>query len=223
MEDPTGNILRTIKTVFCTENAQPNFVNEILRFRKRVFVDRLGWDLKVNGGIERDEFDTHEAVHGAIVEDGAIVSCFRLIRTDKPYLAAEKFDLLAQSRPFPRSSRVWEISRLAVSGSARPFEIMLYTYSAIFNFAFAQGATSLVAFADIAKERLVTRIGITTDLIGQPTEIGMDAHGHPIVCVAGELPLHLQTGPKFERLLNYFQKTEIEDGNAFFGRQRISA
>jgi hypothetical protein len=82
---------------------------------------------------------------------------------------------------------------------------------------------SLVAFADLAKERLVTRIGITTDLLGPPAEIGQDRAGRAIVVVAGELPLRLQGGPRFEKLLSYIDKTEIDDAAAIFGRARIPA
>ena len=211
------------KTIYCTEAERPDMVQRILRFRKDILVDRFGWDLKVVDGIERDEFDTPDAIHGAILDGQEIIGCFRLTRTDRPYLAFTKFGHLAQKRPYPRSPLVWEISRLAVAESSRPFETMLFSYSAIFNFAISRGATSLVAFADVAKERLVKLIGITTDLMCDPTEIGKDAFGNPIVCVAGELPLRLQKGPKFERLLSYTAKTEIEDADAIFGRTRISA
>lgn len=69
----------------------------------------------------------------------------------------------------------------------------------------------------------MTRIGIVTDLLGPPSEIGVDRFGRPIVVVAGELPLRLQGGPRFEKILSYVNKMEIDDATALFGRARISA
>lgn len=212
-----------MRTVYCHEWQRPETVLQIMRFRKRILVDRYGWNLRIAGDLERDEFDTDEAVHGAIFEGPEIKACFRLSRTDFPYLAREQFGHLATNKPYPQSSAVWEISRLAVAEDRRPFETVLYTYSAIFHFARSRGAASLVAFADLAKERLVTRIGIVTDLLGPPTEIGKDRFGRPIVVVAGELPLRLQGGPRFEKLLTYIDRTEIDDAAAIFGRARIPA
>ena len=212
-----------MRTIYCQERQRPETVLQIMCFRKRILVDRYGWDLPVSGDIERDEYDIDEAVHGAIYDGSEIKACFRLMRTDYPYLAREKFPHLATGKPYPQNPAIWEISRLALAEDKRPFETLLYAYSAIFHFARRRGAVALVAFADLAKERLVTRIGIVTDLLGPPTEIGRDRFDRPIVVVAGELPLRLQGGPRFEKLLSYVDKTEIDDAAAIFGRARIPA
>lgn len=212
-----------LRTIYCHERDRPQSVREIMRFRKRILVDRYGWDLPVQDDLERDDYDRDDTVHGAIVEGDDIKACFRLIRTDRPYLAREKFSALARERAFPHSPAVWEISRLALAEDKRPFETMLYAYSAIFHFARSRGAAALVAFADVAKERLVGRIGVAVDLLGPPMEIGFDRFGRAIVAVAGELPLRLQGGPRFEKLLSYIERTEIDDAAALFGCARISA
>lgn len=212
-----------LRTLYCHEGDRPQTVREIMRFRKRILVDRYGWDLGVQGELERDEYDSEGAVHGAILDGDEVKACFRLIRSDFPYLAREKFARLATERAFPQSPAVWEISRLALAEDMRPFETLLYAYSAIFHFARSRGAASLVAFADVAKHRLVTRIGIVVDLLGAPQEIGRDRFGRAIVAVAGELPLRRQNGPRFEKLLSYVDKTEIDDAAALFGCARVSA
>lgn len=217
---PSG---RRLRTVFCSRMDSPEVVSDILTFRKRVLVDRLGWKLKVFGQLERDEFDTDDAVYCVIYSGTDILSCFRAIRTDRPYLAKTKFPFLASKKPYPVHPLIWEISRLAIDPDARPFEALLYTYSAVFHFARSRGAVSLVAFAEVAKERLVSRIGITTDLLGEPLRIGEDAAGRPIHCVAGELPLRAQGGMRFEKLTSYVGKTEITDATTILGRPSISA
>ena len=214
---------RCLRTVFCSETDTPDRVASILRFRKRILVDRLGWRLHVENGQECDEFDTPHAVHCAVLSGDEIIACFRAIRTDRPYLARSKFPFLATTHPYPVNPLIWEISRLAVSETARPFEVLLYAYSAVFHFARIRGAISLVAFAEVAKERLVTRIGIKTKLLGDPAEIGTDAYGRPILCVAGELPLRDQGGPRFEKLMSYVAKMEIDDAATVLGRASIPA
>lgn len=212
-----------LRCFYSTETQNPQFVQSTMRFRKRILVDLHGWDLQVSDGLERDEFDTGHAVHGAVVDGGEIRGSFRLIRSDRPYLAAEKFGFLARDRTYPRSQQIWELSRLAVSEDIRAFEMLLRTYSAIFHFARMHGAVSLVAFADIAMERLCTRIGITSERYGPPVEIGHDRSGRPITCVAGEMPLRLQKGPRFEKLLSYCDNMEIDDATAILGRNRVPA
>lgn len=219
-QEPRRNRLRT---VYCSLQSNPDTVADILTFRKRVLVDHLGWKLTVANNREQDEYDTSNAIYCGIYENEKLISCFRLIRADKPYLAKDKFPWLATKYSYPVSPLIWEISRLAICPEVRPFEALLYTYSAVFHFAHHIGAVSLVAFAEVAKERLVTRIGIKTKLLGEPTHIGEDAYGKPIICVAGELPLNLQGGSRFQKLLSYTEKTEIYDAASIFRRSRVSA
>ena len=211
------------RTVYCTSRDNPKTVAEILYFRKRILVDHLGWKLRVINDQEIDEYDRDDAVYCGIYDKNELISCFRLIRTDNSYLAKDKFQSLSTKHPYPENPLIWEISRLAICPKVKPFEALLYTYSAVFHFAIRMEAISLVAFAEVAKERLVTRIGIKTKLLGEPTYIGEDNFGKQIICVAGELPLKLQGGNRFKKLLSYTEKTEIEHAASLFRCSRISA
>lgn len=212
-----------VRTLFASEADNPQFVSNVLSFRKRVLVDGLGWGLSVRGGLERDEFDCGDTIHCGIVSGGELTACFRAIRTDRPYLARSKFPQLATKRAYPSHPLAWEISRFAVSESHRRFETAMLTYSAMFYFARARNAVSLVAFSDLSHERLLGRIGVATERFGEPLEIGSDAFGRPVVVVAGEIPIPLQRGMRFEKLVSLIQQTEIDDAAAIFGRSRISA
>lgn len=108
------------RIIYCSERHKPEIVREIMRFRKQILVDRYGWDLPVCGDLERDEYDVDSAIHGAILDRAQIKACFRLTRTDRPYLAREKFAHLASLKPFPQSPLIWEISRLALAEDAVP-------------------------------------------------------------------------------------------------------
>lgn len=36
---------------------RPNLMNRVARYRHKVFVEKLGWELHCNNGLEYDQFD----------------------------------------------------------------------------------------------------------------------------------------------------------------------
>lgn len=85
------------------------------RYRYRVFIETLGWQLDTPPGIERDRFDRPETVHVIARDDQhAIVGYARLLPTTGPYLLGEMFPQLMNGLPPPCSEEVWELSRFAV-------------------------------------------------------------------------------------------------------------
>lgn len=211
------------EAVFGSGVDHPQFVSNILAFRKQVLVDTLGWKLAVKGCEERDEFDTSDAIYCGIFSGNSLIACFRAIRCDRPYLGCVKFPQLATSRDYPRHPFAWEISRFAVAATCRRFETCLLNYAAMFHFAKQQSAVSLVAFCDLSHERLLARIGIVTERFGDPLEIGTDAHGRPVKVVAGEIPVGRQSGMRFKKLMSLGQTMEIHDAAAALGRSRVPA
>src|SRR5262245_59392649 len=165
-----------------------------MRLRKRELVDGLGWDLVTTGEIERDEFDNADAIYCLIREGSEVVGCFRAIRCDRPYLARTKFPSLAHHRPYPVHALAWEVSRITVAANRRRFTTSMFLYAAMFHFGQCQEAVSLCGFVDLNHERLFARLGVETERYGEPTEIGRDRLGRPLVVVAGELPLRRQGG-----------------------------
>lgn len=212
-----------IRAVFGSEADDPQFVSNILAFRKRVLVDVLGWDLPVTGTEERDEFDTADTVHCGVFAGQDLVACFRAIRCDRPYLGLSKFPQLAEVRAYPMHPFAWEISRFAVVETQRRFAAALLNYSAMFHFARTRRAVSLVAFCDLSHERLLNRIGILTERFGRPIDIGIDSGGRPIRVIAGEIPISRQSGMRFEKIISLAQTMEINDAVTAVGRPRVSA
>ncbi len=200
-----------------------NHIQDVLAFRKHILVDSLGWDLKVNQGLERDEFDRPDTLHCAVKYRDKIVGSFRAIRADRPYLAAEKFAHLATNKPYPTDKNSWEISRFVVTTGERRFQYALTTYAAMFRFSYAMQAARLVAFSDLSHERLLSRIGIVTDRYGPPLKIGTDAAGRPVNVVSGEIPIDAQSGPRFQQLLSHVNSLEKFDAFPLPRRSSISA
>ncbi|MCP4380189.1 MAG: GNAT family N-acetyltransferase [Hyphomicrobiales bacterium] len=214
---------RRLTAFLGTQTDDPQFVSNILRFRKRVFVDSLGWDLTVIDGKECDEFDSGDALYCGVLADGEIVGCFRALRCDRPYLSKEKFQHLATYRNYPSHPFAWEISRFAVSEQSRNFEICLVNYALMFYLARQEGAVSLVAFCDISHERLLSRLGIVTERFGDPADIGEDGLGRPIRVVAGEIPVSKQNGHTYRKMMRLVETMEVVNGTAVVGRPRVSA
>lgn len=212
-----------LRAVFFKGDDSPGILSDLLRFRKTELVETLGWDLTVIQDVEKDEYDTPNTVYCAVFRGAKIISGFRAIRTDQPYLSKDKFGWLADGGEFPTTENCWEISRFVVAEKSRQFDAVLRTYAAMFHFAIGTGARSLVAFTDLSHERLLQRIGITTKRFGPPSQIGTDAYGRPIIVVAGEIPVAEQSGVRFEKLISMTEEMEINDAVSVFRPARLSA
>ena len=200
--------------------ASPELERAFGRFRKSLFVDRLGWSLTVDGDIERDEFDTHDATYCLLCADGTVVGGFRSIPCNRPYLARVAFPQLATTREYPDRSDFWEVSRFGMQPSRGQLGTTLY--SVMLRFAISRQARSLVAVADPQHERLLRTIGIRTRRYGPPQTIGVDRQGRELKAVAGEIPINSQA-QSIDHLLDWAEPLEINDEALVQRPRRIPA
>ncbi len=92
-------------------------IEQMHQTRRMVFVERLGWKLKVDeAGREIDEFDTPDAEYMLDIEPdgGRLLGSLRLLRTDQPHLMSEHFADLCEV-PIPRGEDIREVSRLVTA------------------------------------------------------------------------------------------------------------
>jgi N-acyl-L-homoserine lactone synthetase len=217
------NALKQLQAVFCTEEQNPNVVDQLFQFRKELFVDALCWDLLVEGARERDQFDTGSAVHCALFRNGTIIAGFRAIRTDEPYLAKLVFPQLATIVPYPQRHDVWEISRFGVLPSEAGSITAQILYSLMFRFAHYRQANALVALTDLRHERFLTWMGVRTRRYGLPQCVCADENGAPLLAVAGDIPIANQRGRRFGALLKLVDNVEIDDETLVLRSDRLSA
>jgi acyl homoserine lactone synthase len=95
------------------------YLGEMFRLRARVFSGRLGWDVSVVDGIERDQYDDLEPVY--ILQrdrDERVCGCVRLLPTTGPTMLRDMFPQLLRDAPMPWGPRVWETSRFAIDAPA---------------------------------------------------------------------------------------------------------
>lgn len=191
--------------------------------RRRLFVEHLGWDLDVRDGLELDGFDHETTLYAALLRDEVLVGGFRVLPTDGPYLGAVAFPQLAALRSYPRRADCHEVTRFGVDPEAADPKDGLRLYALMFRFAQLHGSRSLVAVCDETYERFLRGMGVRTLRYGPPVTVAQDRFGRPVVALAGEIPIALQNGSRFTRLLAHADDMEIHDETSVLGRARLSA
>lgn len=172
-----------------TKTISPEAERSIAAYRHKVFIELLGWDMPVQDGLERDQFDHEDTVYVMARNDsGAVCGCARLLPTTSPYLLSEVFPQLLNGVTPPCSPEVWELSRFAtVDFSAQTTnamsqfssEICVELLHASIHCAHQHGAKRLITVSPLGIERLLRRMGVHAHRAGPPMTI--DGH-HIYAC-----------------------------------------
>jgi N-acyl-L-homoserine lactone synthetase len=209
------------RAVFFEDRPEDERASALRRFRKKVFVDEVGWPLQVVGDEEIDEYDGRGAILCALSSESSLVGCFRAQRCDRPNLSVEVFGSLASGKAAPTDQLTWEISRFAVDRFSAGAGVKLY--GLLVEFARLRAARSLIAVVDLQHERRLRQVGIVTRRFGPETVIGVDRFGRPIEAVFGEIPLPAQSTKTLFKLLHTLDNLEIQDETLVFGHTALSA
>ena len=93
-----------------------NTLDQMYRFRYKIFYERLGWEVSCNNGREHDFYDELNPVYMvAKNSQQEIEGCWRLLPTTGPYMLKDSFPQLLGGHSAPQDRRIWELSRFAVS------------------------------------------------------------------------------------------------------------
>lgn len=166
-----------MQTIFSTSKEfTPEFEQAVAAYRHRIFIERLGWQLPVQDGLERDQFDRPDTVYVVAKNDaGQICGCARLLPTTDPYLLGEVFPQLMNGAPVPSQHDVWELSRFAAAdpdGNARDAAASSrHLLGAAVQSAAEHGATRLITVSPLGIERLLARMGVHAHRAGPPVLI----------------------------------------------------
>ncbi len=200
---------------------KPSLFSESCCFRKKLFIDTLHWPLAEYNGEERDEFDTENASHCALIVAGKVVGYFRAIPTTRPYLSQSVFNHLATQYSFPNHPDYWEISRFGILPDYRYLSLILYAL--LFHFAISHDAKALVALVDERHERQLQKIGLVLKRYGNLQSVGESLNGTALYAVAGEIPMTEQNFGKLRELIRLTQHMEVIDDTFIFRSGRFSA
>ena len=167
-------------------------LRQMHRIRKMIFKDRLGWDVTVSGALEVDEYDALGPSYLLSIDRHAAVNgCVRLLPTAGPNMLRDIFPHFVTKTAVPRSERVWEASRFAVSGNTTAVETGLSqtTYDlliGVLKFGLSNGITMIVCVVDVRMERILRRAGWQLERLGAAHRIG------DTIALAGQLEVSAQ-------------------------------
>jgi len=145
--------------------------------RKRVFVDRLGWDLPARGSwIEVDEFDNEYCVYLlARAPDGSHRASLRLLPSNRPHMLGSVFRELCAAPP-PVGEDVWEISRLVSRPEGSMGTSMLRAHRllalALVEFALCNGIGRYSLVTESLRLPALLSVGWDVAPLGLPTMLG---------------------------------------------------
>jgi acyl homoserine lactone synthase len=166
-----------------SQNLSEDVFVGLARFRHKVFVETLGWDLATQAGLELDQFDRPDTVYVVAREEGRYVGVARLLPTVRPYLLGEVFPQLMGGASPPSSAEVWELSRFAAidfRSNTMPGQFSSPTtiglLQAVQACALRHGANRLITVSPLGIERLLRKLGFLAHRAARPQIVD----GHPL-------------------------------------------
>lgn len=159
------------------EELSQRLLEDMGRYRHKVFVSHLGWPLHSSSDIESDEFDGPDAVYLASRnERGLINGVARLLPTTAPYLLQKVFPMLWGGLDLPHDPEIWELSRFAAidfgAEASAPHQASAKHASnllrRVIKLAGERGAKTLITVSPIGMERLLQVNGFKANRAGIP-------------------------------------------------------
>ena len=176
----------------------PKEMDAMFRNRALTFSERLGWEVKVRDGRERDVFDDENPLYLISVDPytGAYWGSLRLLPTTGPNMLRDVFPFLLSKGEFIESATIWETSRIcAVAADGQPERgkngvslALGELLAGIGEVAIIAGLTQIVAVFDARIYRVLRTAGCNPQIIGKPCRIG-DTMTYAGLFDTGEGPL----------------------------------
>ncbi len=154
----------------------------MFRCRARTFSERLGWDVVVKNGYERDRFDDENPLYLVSVDpcSGEYWGSLRLLPTTGPNMLRDVFPFLLDDGDVIESATIWESSRIcAVSTEGQPKcargglnYVLAELLVGIADVAMLAGLTQIVSVFDARIFRVLKSASCKPQIIGTPRRIG---------------------------------------------------
>jgi N-acyl-L-homoserine lactone synthetase len=175
----------------------PREMDAMFRNRAEVFHERLGWEVVVQDGRERDRFDDENPLYLVSIDpySGEYWGSLRLLPTTGPNMLRDVFPFLLSAGEFIESATIWESSRIcavAVEGQQRSKNgvnlALGELLAGIGEVAIIAGLTQIVSVFDARIYRVLRAAGCAPQIIGKPRRIG-DTMSYAGLFDTGEGPL----------------------------------
>jgi N-acyl-L-homoserine lactone synthetase len=155
-------------------------IAEMHRMRYRVFKERLGWDVRVEGDMEIDQYDAMDPVY--LLQralDGKLQGCVRLLPSNGPNMLRDTFSSLLDGNPCPSDPWIWESSRFALelspTLSRSDSGLATATYElfvGMIEFGLSRSLREIVTVTDVRIERILKRANWPLKRLGNTITIG---------------------------------------------------
>ena len=158
----------------------PKEIDAMFRNRAETFSDRLGWEVVVKDGRERDAFDDANPLYLVSVDPDTeeYWGSLRLLPTTGPNMLRDIFPQLLDGG-YIESATIWESSRIcaaAAHGQPERSKSVNYVLSELIlgigEVAVAAGLTQVVSVFDARIFRVLKAAGCNPQIIGTPQRIG---------------------------------------------------
>jgi N-acyl-L-homoserine lactone synthetase len=173
-----------------------DLIDEMFRLRARVFRDRLGWDVQVADGKERDRYDNEGPVYLICADDESlkVKGSLRLLPTTGPTVLADIFSDTLPDAVHLSAPTIWECTRFCLEDdilSRAHREQALIASAALIaalgEVAVNAGIEAIVGNFDSTMLRLYRRIGCEVEVLGstqrygRPVYLGLFPVSEPIL------------------------------------------
>jgi N-acyl-L-homoserine lactone synthetase len=160
----------------------PREMDAMFRNRAQIFSERLGWDVTVKDGYERDMFDDASPVYLISVDPrtNEYWGSLRLLPTTGPNMLRDVFPFLLAEGEYIESGTIWESSRICcVATEGQPERsksgvnlALGELLAGIGEVAIIAGLTQVVSVLDARIYRVLRAAGCDPQIIGRPRRIG---------------------------------------------------
>jgi acyl homoserine lactone synthase len=158
-----------------------NLIDEMFRLRARVFHDRLGWDVHIVDGTERDKYDDQGPVYLIYTDENAreVRGSLRLLPTTGPTVLADVFSDTLPGSANLSAPTIWECTRLCLDDRildrGRAEELLFAStvlIAALGEVAIAAGIETILGNLDSSMLRLYRHIGCEVEVLGSTKRYG---------------------------------------------------
>jgi N-acyl-L-homoserine lactone synthetase len=167
-----------------------DLLEQMFRQRARIFHDRLGWDVIVKDGKERDRFDDENPVYIIYTDDAGrkVKGSLRLLPTTGPTLLADFFSDTVPDAAHLAAPTIWECTRFCLDEDIwqKDKEDILFASTvllvALGDLAVLAGIESIIGNFDASALHLWRRIGCEVEILGSTARYGRPVYLglHPI-------------------------------------------
>ncbi len=160
----------------------PKEMDAMFRNRAETFSERLGWEVVVKNGYERDQFDDLNPLYLVSVdpETERYHGSLRLLPTTGPNMLRDVFPQLLEDGERIESATIWEGSRICAitpegqsgCGKCGVYSVLAELIAGIGEVAVIAGLTQIVAVFDERILRILKAVRCNPEIIGKPQPIG---------------------------------------------------